>query len=181
MLQWPALLFKKHLIRCFPAEAASLLMPVSCNLLQYLVETSSSYVEKYELDVSDSLMHILCVTNCSTWCNGGSCEHRRERSERVRGPTWLAEIHNHPANLPLCRFPQYLVKWKHYELDVGDWSAYADLAEMSVLDMWEREHPPPQGAGNPPPPLPFKSTPKGGPASPCEPCACPSLFWAPNT
>lgn len=51
-----------------------------------------------------------------------------------------------------CFRPQYLVKWRNYELDPRDWSAYSDLAETAVLDAWEKVHPPPQGAGKPPPP-----------------------------
>jgi hypothetical protein len=39
------------------------------------------------------------------------------------------------------------VKWRNYELDPGDWSAYADLAETKALDAWERARPPPQARG----------------------------------
>ena len=49
--------------------------------------------------------------------------------------------------------PQFLCKWRNYELDPTDWSDYQDLAETTALDAWEKKHPPPQGAGKPPPPL----------------------------
>ena len=60
--------------------------------------------------------------------------------------------------------PQYLCKWRNHELDPADWSSYEDLAETTALDAWEREHPPPQGAGKPPPPLQPAPAPKKGEA-----------------
>jgi hypothetical protein len=61
---------------------------------------------------------------------------------------------------------QYLCKWRNYELDPTDWSSYEDLAETTALDAWEKEHPPPQGAGKPPPPLQPEPAPKKGEACP---------------
>lgn len=79
----------------------------------------------------------------------------------------------HQPGLP----PQYLCKWRNYELDPTDWSSYEDLAKTTALDAWEKEHPPPQGAGKPPPPLQPAPAPKKGDACLLLLCSCRCSFF----
>ena len=84
------------------------------------------------------------------------------------------ELETHALGLTYqpCLLPQYLCKWRNYELDPTDWSSYEDLAETTALDAWEKEHPPPQGAGKPPPPLQPAPAPKKGEAWLLSLCSC---------